>query len=183
MQEGASRIQINLSSKPKETRSSLFLKWAVTSGKIVIVITELMALAALGYRFTIDSKIVDLHDQIKRERVFVDLQKQKEEEYRSLQTRIASIKKIDSETKEKVSIMNTVLTTIADGRFTSTNLAVNQNSITLSGTSLSIFSIDNFVEEMKKNSSIISISIDELSSVDDGIRFKINIETKEKKII
>lgn len=183
MQESSSRIQINLSSKPKETRISLFLKWAVTSGKIIIVITELMALAALGYRFTIDSKIVDLHDQIKRERVLVDSQKQKENEYRSLQTRIASIKKVDSETKEKISIMNAVLAIIADGRFISTNLVVNQNSITLSGTSLSISSINSFIEELKKNTSVISISLDELSSVDDGIKFKINIETKEKKII
>lgn len=179
MSLGTPLIKINLSGKPRETTTAVFFKWAINTGKIIIALTELLALGALAYRFTIDSKIIDLHDQIKKERIFVDSQKKKEDEYRALQTRLTSIKKIQEETKQKISVMNGVLQTISDGRFSSTNLIVSQNTISLTGTSLSIFPINNFIDDLKQNPSVISISIDDLSSVDTGIRFKINIELKQ----
>ncbi len=181
MSQDAPLIKINLSGKPRETSTAVFFKWAINTGKIIIAITELLALSALAYRFTVDSKIIDLHDQIKKERIFVDSQKKKEDEYRAIQNRILSIKKTEDETKKKVAIMYTILQTISDGRFNSTNLLVNQNIITLTGTALSIFPINSFIDDMKQNQNVVSISIDDLSSVDNGIRFKINIELKQNK--
>ena len=89
-----SHITINLSRKPKDKFETVFYKWAINSGKVIIIITELIALGALLYRFSIDKQIVDLHDEIKREQIFLDNQKSKEKEYRGIQDRLSMIQNV-----------------------------------------------------------------------------------------
>ena len=58
-------VKINLIAQPKELIEKIFSEWAVNFGRIIIVLTELIALSALGYRFYIDRQIIDLHQKIK----------------------------------------------------------------------------------------------------------------------
>lgn len=173
------KISINLNGKPKETLTGVFLKWAIQIGRIIIVATELMALGALFFRFTIDRKIIDLHDQIKREELFVKSQQGKEKEYRSIQERLTNIKNTETETKTKITLMNQILKTISEGAFQATNLTVSQNTISISATAYSIFPVNSFIDSLKQNPNIVSISIDEITSTDSGIQFKLNIELKQ----
>lgn len=180
MPEETTKIKINLSGKPKESISGIFLKWAINTGRIIIVVTELAALGALLYRFNIDRKIIDLHDQIKREELFVKSQEAKEKDYRSIQERLSNIKDSDKETTEKVKIMNQILSSVSVGDFASNNISLNESVISLSGTAFSVYPINSFIEELKINPNIASISLDEISSGDKGISFRINIELKKK---
>lgn len=181
MPEDLQKIRINLSGKPKESFSNLFFKWAVNSGRIIIVTTELLALGALLYRFTIDRKIIDLHDQIKIATASVKSQDKKEKDYRSIQERLKNIKQTNADTTTKIDIMNQVLKTVSSGDFSSTNIVLNESLISFNGTAFSIFPINNFVDELKQNPQIASISIDEINSGEKGISFKINIEIKKIK--
>lgn len=181
MPEDLQKIRINLSGKPKDSLSGLFFKWAVNTGRIIIVTTELLALGALLYRFTIDRKIVDLHDQIKIVTASVKSQEKKENDYRSIQERLKNIKETNDATEIKIDIMNQILKTVTSGDFSSTNLILNENIINLTGSTFSIFPINNFIDELKQNPEVASISIDEINSGEKGISFKINIEIKKSK--
>ncbi|OGH12686.1 MAG: hypothetical protein A2776_01520 [Candidatus Levybacteria bacterium RIFCSPHIGHO2_01_FULL_40_10] len=172
-------VKINLIGKPRENLGKDFLAWAVSAGRIIIVLTELIALGALLYRFNIDRKIVDLHDQIKREDLFVSAQAAKERDYRSIQTRLSSIKEINEQTQTKIKIMNDILKSISRGSFSSTNLTVNQSSINISGVAFSIFPLNDFINYLKENPNVTSISIDEIRSTAGGIQFKMTIELKK----
>ncbi|MDE2025485.1 MAG: hypothetical protein KGJ07_03255, partial [Patescibacteria group bacterium] len=62
-----------------------FVGWALTIGRVVVILTELIALGAFLYRFGLDRQLVDLHDKIAQEQSIVDLLKQNENSYRNLQ--------------------------------------------------------------------------------------------------
>lgn len=179
MAKNSSQIRINLSSRQKESVTGALLAWAINIGRIIIVGTELIALGALLYRFTIDRKIIDLHDQIKREELFVKSQANKEQQYRSIQARLANIKQTENETQSKITIMNGILKTLAGGSFSTTNFVINQNIISLSGNAFSVFPVNSLIDDIKQNPNVVSISLDELTSSDTGIQFKLNIELKQ----
>ena len=172
-------VKINLSGKQEGSFKDDLLKWAVNAGRVIIVLTELIAVGALLYRFSLDRKIIDLHDEIKKASLFVEAQRTKENEYRSLQERLSNVKTIDEQTKNKVDIMNNILKLISSGAFSSTNLSVNEKTIAISGVAFSVFPINNFIEELKKNPNITSISLDSISSTNLGVQFKLTIELKQ----
>src|SRR3990172_8894162 len=173
-------VKINLIGKARVSVADNFLKWAVTVGRIVIVATELIALAALIYRFTVDRKIIDLHDQIKKAELFVKSQSAKEKDYRSIQTRLLNIKNTQEDTEAKIEIMNQILDSIAKGNFSSTNLTVAQHTISVNGVAFSIFPINNFLEKLKGNPNVVSITLDEVSGAALGVQFKLTVELKQR---
>lgn len=173
-------VNINLIGKAHISVADNFLKWAVNVGRIVIVATELIALGALLYRFTIDRKIIDLHDQIKKAEIFVKAQSAKEKDFRSIQTRLVNIKDTEEDTEAKIEIMNEILDSIASGNFSSTNLTVAQHTISVNGVAFSIFPINNFLEKLKGNPNVVSITLDEVSGAAQGVQFKLTVELKQK---
>lgn len=173
-------VKINLIGKPKESLVAPFLHWAVTAGRVIIVLTELIALAALIYRFTLDRQIIDLHDQIDRANLFVKAQAKKEADYRNIQDRLKNISTIGTETNKKINIMNQILDSISSGNFSATNLTISERAININGLAFSIFPINSFIETMKENPLVTSISLDEVSSTAQGIQFRMSLELAGK---
>lgn len=173
------RIHINLSSSGKQTVGKVVYGWTIDAGRAIIVGIELIALAALAYRFVIDRKIVDLHDQIKTQEVYIAAQAADEKNYRSIQERLLNIKNTNQETEAKIKVMNDILQAVASGIFFSTNLSINAQTLALDGRTFSIYTLTDFLNTLKADPSIAFISIDEISTGDDGVRFKARIEIKE----
>lgn len=173
------KININLSSAGKQTVGKVFYGWIVDAGRAIIVGIELIALIALGYRFYIDRIIVDLHDDIRRQEVYIVAQAQDEKKYRSIQSRLKNINITNEETAAKVKIMNEILKAISSGTFFSTNLSISNRSIIVDGSTFSLFTLTDFLNGIKKFPSIESISIDEINTADDGIRFKARLDIKD----
>lgn len=172
-------ISINLSGKPKESTGSVFYKWAIQTGRIVIVLTELIALSALFYRFVIDRQIADINDQIATQVLLIRSNEQKEQQFRAVQDKLSMINVIKQDTDAKITVMNKVLEASNNGVFSSNNLTVNKNIISLNGVASAIFSINAFVEELKTDEHVSSISINEITSTDTGILFTLQITLTE----
>jgi len=174
MQE-KSKISINLSSKKKFSVGSVFYKWAFEAGRAIIILIELVALGALGYRFMIDGQVVDLHDEIKKQLSLVQFQSEDEKNYRGIQDRLTNIKLISEETEGKIQVMNDIIASINKGEFTETDLAVNQNSISLSANTISVFVVENLVNRLQEYPQVTSIVIDEINTSSSGIKFRLRI--------
>lgn len=173
------RLNINLSSRGKATVGKVVYGWTIDAGRAIIVGIELIALAALGYRFVIDRQIVDLHDQIKSEEIFISAQAEDEKTYRSIHDRLKNIKQTDVETAAKIQIMNEILGAISSGVFFSTNLAINDKSVLIDGSTFSIFTLTDFLNTLKNFPSVASISIDEINTANEGVRFKTRVVIKD----
>src|SRR3972149_11726382 len=61
------------------------LKWALTVGRLLVILTELTAFSAFIYRFTLDRTLIDLHEKINQEQAIVASLKDREAIYRNLQ--------------------------------------------------------------------------------------------------
>ncbi|MBP6098498.1 MAG: hypothetical protein KA477_00775 [Candidatus Levybacteria bacterium] len=169
-------IRINLTLRARKSIQSAFLKWAVSAGKLIIIGTELIALSALGYRFMIDKKIIDLHDEISNEIALIEVQKDREQEFRDIQNKLAQIKSIEDKNKIRFDTISKITEAISRGVFTTDNLVISDKRIQFEGASLSIFSIYNFIEELKSDSNILAITLDEVTSSSQGIRFNLTID-------
>lgn len=173
------RFTINLSSRGKETIGKVVYGWTINAGRAIIVGIELIALAALGYRFVIDRQIVDTHDKIRIQESFIAAQAADEKIYKSIHDRLESIKSTDEETSIKIEIMNEILRAISSGIFFSTNLSINNKSILMDGSTFSVITLTEFLNKLKILPSVAAISIDEITAADDGIRFKARIDIKD----
>ena len=175
----APKLNINLSSRGKQTVGKVVYGWTIDAGRAIIVGIELVALAALGYRFVIDRQIVDLHDQIKIQEAYIAAQAADEKTYRNIQDRLESIKETNESTESKIQIMNEVLKAIRTGTFFSANLIITNNTVSVEGSTFSIVTLTEFFNSLKSFPSVTSISIDEISTADEGVRFKARIGIKD----
>ncbi len=173
------KLNINLSSRGKQTLGKVVYGWTIDAGRAIIVLIELIALVALGYRFIIDRKIVDLHDQIKVQEIYIQAQAADEKTYKSIHDRLKNIKNTNEETATKVQIMNEILNAISSGAFFSANLSINKQSIIVEGGTFSLVTLTGFLENLKNFPSVASISIEEVATSDEGVRFKARIDIKD----
>jgi len=81
-------LTINLAKKKGTPSLDVFLSWAITGGRFIVILTETIALAAFLYRFSLDRQIVDLHDQISQKQKIVAAFATDEVLYRNLQDRL-----------------------------------------------------------------------------------------------
>lgn len=77
---------------PSEFETSFggkFLKWAVTSGRYIIIITELIVILAFISRFKLDEDIRKLHEEITGKVNVLDAELPKETEFKQVQNKLA----------------------------------------------------------------------------------------------
>ncbi len=181
MQNDAYRLNINLGKKKETNTGNIFIKWAISRGRIIVIVIELLALGALGYRFFIDQKIVDLNDEIKNQQIFIQAQAQQEKQFRNLQSRIDTIQSITSDTQTKVQFLKDILSLASQSALLSNSLNLTDNTVAIDGQASSVFSLNSFVEALKKNPNVETISMEELSTLDQGVRFRITVQLLSNK--
>lgn len=177
--KNSSKLNINLSTSGKATVGRVVYGWTIDAGRAIIVLIELVALAALGYRFVIDRQIVDLKDQIEVQEAYIAAQADEEKEFRSIQERLQGIKLVNEETQSKIQVMNEILDAISSGTFFTTSLSINEQSIALNGNTFSLYTLTDFLEGLKSFPSVVAISIDEISTSNDGIKFSTRVQVKD----
>lgn len=90
--------EINLLPEDDLTEKSggRFLKWALSWGKKIVVLTELFVVIAFLSRFKLDSDVANYSEEIDRRKVIIQASANFEKEFRSVQTRINDVKKLEA---------------------------------------------------------------------------------------
>jgi hypothetical protein len=78
--DNKAQLKINLLKKKSNRSLDVFVRWAITGGRFLVILTETIALGAFLFRFNLDRQIVDLSDRIKVARLSVV--QSNEEKYR-----------------------------------------------------------------------------------------------------
>jgi hypothetical protein len=92
-------VKINLL-PPSEFELSFwgrFLKWAVTTGRYVIIVTELIVIVAFLSRFKLDSELASLTDEIRGEKNVLDAQTTTEIKFLGVQAKLMHAEEIMNE--------------------------------------------------------------------------------------
>ena len=144
--------------KGKTSLSDEILKWALSFGRFLIIVVEIVAFSAFIYRFVLDRQIIDLNDKIKREQAIIESSKEQENTYRNLQERLATIKK-SSTTGSMVPkiIQEIVNNTPEEITYNSFNIGNGKLEMELNVSSFA--TLTKFLETLRKNPQISSLTI------------------------
>src|SRR3990167_7632931 len=86
-----------------------FIKWALSIGRVVVILVELVALATFLYRFTLDRQIIDLREKIKQEQAVLTFLKPREDKYRNIQERLVLSSQFTNENNERIKSIEDVI--------------------------------------------------------------------------
>lgn len=165
---------INLLPNKGEGFLNQFLNWAVNIGRLLIIITETVALATFLYRFDLDMKIVDLHDEIKQKSFIVKNFHTYEDSFRNLQERLALAKDYDRQASKNLKIF-TDITDIGRGKVTFSNLSVSTETVRIEAYAPSATALSQFTSALKTHPSIASVSIDNVENSATNARIVVSI--------
>ena len=157
-------LSINLLDNKGKKFVDQFLDWAIAIGRLLIIITETVALAAFLYRFSSDRQLVDLNDEIKKSEAIVAYFKSGEDTYRHTQTKLA-IAKTQLETGGKtVDFFNTMMQLSQNYQVSYNNITVSDTLMQLAVQGKSTQTLANFVEAIKAQKRVTAVSVDKVEN-------------------
>lgn len=165
---------INLLKNNKKNLINKIINWTLTIGRGVVVLTELIALSAFLYRFSLDRKLIDLHSQIKQEQAIVNYLKNNEDKYRNLQDRLMLASNFSNSSSNRLKNFKDIWG-IAGDDVSITTITLNKKSINLNANLNSTSSLTNFVNLLKQNSNIQTLSLDNIESVPSSTLITVSI--------
>ena len=159
------------------------LKWALTVGRYIVIVTELIVILAFLSRFKFDRDLTDLNEEIKQKQAVVQSSAQFEEKFRFLQKQLLTIETLEKKRLQtnKVSTELASLTPI-DVYLSDLNIA--EKEVSLTATALSEGGLATFLNSLKKSTFFEKITLAQVSSGSQetiGINFQLKSELTQKQ--
>ncbi|MBI1982296.1 MAG: hypothetical protein HYY87_03730 [Candidatus Levybacteria bacterium] len=173
-------IAINLVKGQDKGFLDKFINWALTVGRLVVILTELVALLAFLYRFSLDRQLIDLHDQISQKQAVVKLLKQNEDAYRSIQERLFLTSTLIKSGQETTQIFSDILN-FAPPDFTFNNILLSQDTVRIDASAQSVSSLTGFIRDIKSYKKTSSVSLDKIENKTVGSAIAVSITVRLKK--
>lgn len=172
---------INLLKEAKNDTLEKIINWSLGVGRILVIVTELIALAAFLYRFTLDQQLVDLHSEIKQRELIVSQFKKQEDEYRNLQERLSVISNYSTITEKRGKIYEDIIG-FAPAGLTFNQISLFEDSLSIEVNINSVSPLTSFVNSLKSYPAIESVSIDKIESKTANAIITVGITTVLKPI-
>ena len=158
-----STVSINLAKNRGESFVDRFITFALTIGRVLIIVTELIALGAFLYRFTLDQTLVGLHDTITQQEAVVNLLHSNEVLFRNLQDRLSLASTLSQQNNQQPIYLLDVIS-FAPSDMAIQSIAVANDAIRIQATAQSVDSLTTFVNKLKAYPPITTVSIDRISN-------------------
>ncbi|OGH10885.1 MAG: hypothetical protein A3B38_04010 [Candidatus Levybacteria bacterium RIFCSPLOWO2_01_FULL_36_13] len=154
---------INLVKSDKGELFERVINWLLSVGRILVIITELVALGAFLWRFGLDQQLIDLHSKIKQKQAIVAAFKKNEDEYRNLQDRLSIAAGFADASEKKYETYREILT-LAPSGIAFTKLSQSSKTLSMEINVNSVSSLSSFVYELKNHPNVESVSIDKIET-------------------
>lgn len=140
-----------------------FTDWALTIGRLLVILTEIVALSSFIYRFTLDRQLIDLHSKIKQEQAVVSLLKNNEETYRNLQDRLKMVSDSYDSRDNKAGMLEDIVGFAPKGMVFN-DISITEGSISVDANFAFVSSLREFVNSLKSYEGIKNVSIDRIEN-------------------
>lgn len=150
---------INLVNADNNQVTNQIVNWALTIGRIMIIIVELIALTAFIYRFILDNQLRDINSKIKLEQEVLASQQAKESLYRNLQDRLNLGSSIINQAQTQTKIYKDIIALAPPGVSFKT-ISYGDNKVDIQLDTGSVFPLSIFVTSLKNYSQTSTITID-----------------------
>lgn len=169
-------LKINL--LPREdfdlTFAGQFLKWALTYGRYIIIITQIVVLSVFFMRFKLDRDHVDLKEAIDNKATLLQSVSDVEAQIRKIQDRLAQIKTIESDEYIPLNVLK-FLEAVTPVDIVYKNIAMSTGGLSLNGSGTSLQSLSGLLLQLKRSGKFTEITLDSVKRNSDGsVIFNIN---------
>lgn len=167
------RREINLLAKRGFEYSLLgkVLSWALSAGRVIVIITELVVIAAFLSRFWLDRTLTDLNEQNAALKNQVEAFSSFETEFRQAQERLTLYKNLTgSQTKYSETVKE--FASLLPVEIALTGISLSPEGVEIKGKSLSESGLAGFINSLGKAKTIKDVKLTDLS-----------LETKEQQLI
>lgn len=151
-----------------------FVTWALTIGRLLVILTEVIALSAFIYRFSLDKQLIDLHSKITQEQAIVNYLKDNEKTYRNLQDRLATATNYSTLGIDRFKVFSNIVGFTPKG-MSFNNFTLYENRIKIDANVDSVSSLGIFVNSLKNYPAIDTVSIDKIANKPSSAVISINI--------
>ncbi|CAN5165930.1 hypothetical protein BH11PAT1_BH11PAT1_6400 [soil metagenome] len=160
---GNKQNSINLLKTDEKSVFEQILAWILTIGRVLVIVTEGIALLAFVYRFGLDRKLVDLKDDIKPLQIYITQKHAREETFRDIQDRLRIIKKYNVAASETNLLFAKVIEN-AKGKLVFNAISQDTKTITIDALTRSTSNMSAFINQLKTIPQVKTISIDKVEN-------------------
>lgn len=161
----ALKTNINLLSQDEFTASPVgkFFKWALTIGKYIVIVTQLVVITAFVYRFKLDRDLEALNDSIMEQQTVIDSFKDLEHNVRVLQNQLNTLKVI---TQDQTA-MEATLTSLGQAtplQIELETLSLTQETLNITGRSLTEAGLSTLISSLQRQPLFTDITVNSVST-------------------
>jgi len=185
----AQKNTINLLIQDKFERTPIgrFLKWALTVGKYIVILTQLIVIAAFLFRFKLDNNLEVLNENINQNQELIIASQDLEYKARIVQDQLETLKMIN---EDQVLISQTIeaLSQITPLEVKLETVNLSQKSINIEGSALSEIGLATLINGLQNQPNFNKINVNSVSTggpknpaLTFKISFKPTISPEEEK--
>jgi Tfp pilus assembly protein PilN len=139
------------------------LRWALSVGRLLVIITEFVAFSTFVYRFSLDRTIIDLHTKVKQQQAIVASIEEREATYRNLQDRLFVAKDVAENGSKNVKLLNEFVSA-APSQISFKTLSLDSSEVSFDANASSMSSLSSFLEYLRSHKEISSVSIERIEN-------------------
>lgn len=152
------------------------LKWAMSSFRIIVIVTEMVVMGAFLSRFWLDAQNANLSDSIKVADSQIEVQSDFEKEFRGLQAKLNIFKQVTTGVKDSDIVSSIAMEIPQD--VTLSSITINSVNGEIKGSAASETSVAQLISNLKSNPSFKKVDLGQIGSSEDAasqISFQINV--------
>jgi hypothetical protein len=154
-----------------------FLKWALTAGRYIIILTEMVVILAFLSRFKFDKDLLDLNESIAGKKNILEATYQIEQNFRSAQTRINLAKEILSAAPTTTELLDKITSAVPVGMsLQSINVLFSTRQITVSAAANSEQAIGQYMSALANDKTWKKTEVQNIQNTTTGINFILSLE-------
>lgn len=156
-------INLLLQDKFERTPIGRFLKWALTIGKYIVILTQLIVIAAFLFRFKLDKNLEVLNENINQNQEFIIASQDLEYKARITQDQLETLKMIN---KDQILISQAIetLSQIIPLEVKLETVNFSQKSINIEGSALSEIGLATLINGLQNQPHFSNINVNSVST-------------------
>jgi Tfp pilus assembly protein PilN len=179
------KVNINLLIKQEIATdfTGQIFSWALTYGRYVIIITQIVVLSVFFLRFKLDRDYTDLKESVTQKQALIESVSDLESEIRQIQKRLFYIKQVTGNQQGLLQVLTYLSNSIpTDTTFTSLTLSTDR--ITFSAHVLNLRSFSYLLSQLQQGDKFLDVSLEDIFRRPDGrIEFRIKARVNIKAFI
>lgn len=138
------------------------LNWLLSTGRIIVILTELVVIIAFLSRFFLDKTLNDLSEQNASRRAQIEASAEFEKDFKSIQSRLGIIKKANEIKIDSADLVTTV-SQLLPSDINLTSFALDNNHLQIQGVSQSELGIAGLVFSLDTSKKFINTNLADLT--------------------